>query len=73
MRRRDKEGGKAAETAGPTSKRRNAPKAARRLHFSGCGEKTNTNRAATRELKEAFQQQTATSEVLKVISVRRES
>ena len=68
MRRRDKEGGKAAKTQGPkTSKRRNAPKAARRLTSLASGEKTNTNRL-TRELQEAREQQAAASEVLKVIS-----
>ena len=68
MRRRDKTGGKAAKTQRPkTLKRRNATKPARRPTCLATGEETNAARL-TRELQEAREQQTATSEVLKVIS-----
>ena len=68
MRRRSKAGGKPVKTRRrktATLKRRNAPKAVRRssavsLHAAGC--------AATTQRDEALQQQTATADVLKVIS-----
>jgi GAF domain-containing protein len=68
MRRPDNTGGRAAKTQRPkTLKRRNAPKAAKRGSSLVAGKETNIARL-TRELKEAREQQTATSEVLKVIS-----
>jgi class 3 adenylate cyclase len=68
MRRRNKTGGKEGKTQRPkTLKRHNAPKTARRRNFSAAGPQKQIS-ALTRELKEAVEQQTATSEVLKVIS-----
>ena len=68
MRRRDKAGGKAAETQRPKRlKRRNAPKAPRRRSSITAGKETNVAQL-TRDLIEAREQQAATSEVLKVIS-----
>ena len=68
MRRRDKAGGKAAKTQRPkTLKRRNAPKAPRRRRSITAGKDTNVAQL-TRDLIAAREQQTATSEVLKVIS-----
>ena len=68
MRRRDKAGGKAAETQRPkTLKRRNAPKTARHSGSLATDKETNIARL-TRERDEALEQQTATSEVLRVIS-----
>jgi adenylate cyclase len=68
MRRRDKAGGKAAETQRPKRlKRRNAPKASRRRSSIAAGKETNVAQL-TRDLIEAREQQAATSEVLKVIS-----
>ena len=68
MRRRDKAGGKAAKTQRPKRlKRRNAPKAPRRRSSITAGKETNVAQL-TRDLIEAREQQTATSEVLKVIS-----
>ena len=66
MRRRDKAGGKAAKTQRPKTLRRNAPKAA--LHRSSVATAKETNAQLRRERDEALEQQTATSEVLKVIS-----
>ena len=68
MRQRDKTGDKAVKTRRhKPSTRRNAPKAARRRGSSAAGQETKVARL-TRELKEAHEQQTATSEVLQVIS-----
>ena len=68
MRRRDKAGGKAVKTQRPkTLKRRNAPKAPHRRSSITAGKETNVAQL-TRDLIEAREQQTATSEVLKVIS-----
>jgi GAF domain-containing protein len=67
MLRRDKAGGKAVKTQRlKTLKRRSAPKAARRRSSLIAGKETNVARL-TRELEEALQQQTATSEVLSII------
>jgi GAF domain len=66
MRRRDKTGGKAAKTQRPkTLKRRDAPKVGRRPPTVQANEKIEL---LERRLNEALEQQTATSEVLKVIS-----
>jgi signal transduction histidine kinase len=67
MRRPGKAGGKAAKTHRPEMlKRRNAPKTAHRRGSSVAGKETNAQ--LRRERDEALEQQTATSEVLKVIS-----
>jgi class 3 adenylate cyclase/putative methionine-R-sulfoxide reductase with GAF domain len=67
MRRRDKAGGKAAKTQRPkTLKRRNAPKVAGRREPSV--DATERIALLTRERDEALQQQTATADVLKIIS-----
>jgi GAF domain-containing protein len=66
MRRRDKTGGKAAKTQRPrTLKRRNAAKVGREAPAIGATERI---ALLTRERDEALQQQTATVDVLKVIS-----
>jgi class 3 adenylate cyclase len=66
--RRRKTGGKEGKTQRlKTLKRHNAPKTARRRNFSAAGPQEQIS-ALTRELKEALEQQTAASEVLKVIS-----
>jgi GAF domain-containing protein len=66
--RRRKTGGKEGKTQRPkTLKRHNAPTTARRRNFSAAGPQEQIS-ALTRELKEALEQHTATSEVLKVIS-----
>jgi GAF domain-containing protein len=70
MRRRSRVGGEAAKTRRRktvTPKRGNAPKAMRRRASSTTGQETEVARL-TRELSEALKQQTATTEVLKVIS-----
>jgi hypothetical protein len=65
MRRPDKAGGKAAKTHRPkTLTRRNTPKTAHRSGSSVAGKETNAQ--LRRERDEALEQQTATSEVLKV-------
>jgi GAF domain-containing protein len=68
MRRRNKAGGNTIKTQRlKTLKRRNAPKATRRRSSLAAGKETNLVRL-TRERDEALEQQSATSEVLKVIS-----
>jgi two-component system, NtrC family, sensor kinase len=66
MRRRDKTGGKAIKTQRrKTLKRRNAPKVGRKPPIADANEKVEL---LERRLNEALEQQTATSEVLQVIS-----
>ena len=70
MRRRSRAGGEPAKTRRRktvTLKRRNAQKAVRRRGSSAADQETKVARL-TRELKKALEQQTATSEVLGVIS-----
>jgi signal transduction histidine kinase len=68
MRRRDKAGGKAVKARRhKTLAQHDAPKAARRRGSPAAGKQTNAARL-TRELIDAREQLTATSEVLKVIS-----
>ena len=69
MRRRSSTGGepiKARRRKAMTLKRGNASKVARRRNASAAASETKV--ALTRELHDALQQQTATSEVLRVIS-----
>src|SRR5512136_1392022 len=67
MRRRGKPSGNTVKTQRrKTLKRRNAPKAAQRGSSLVAGKETNVVQL-TRELEEALQQQTATSEVLSII------
>ena len=70
MRRRSKSGSKLAKARPgklPARKRRNASRAVRRPRSAVAGPDTTAERL-TRELKEALQQQTATSQILQVIS-----
>ena len=68
MRRRNKTGDKVAKTQRfKTLKQRNASKAVRRRSSSAVGQETKVARL-TRELKESHEQQTATADVLKLIS-----
>ena len=70
MKRRSRVGGKPVKTRrrkAATSKRRNAPKVERRHNSSAADQETKVARL-TRELHEAIEQQTATANVLKVIS-----
>ena len=70
MRRRSKSGSKLAKARPgklPARKRRNASRAVRRPRSAVAGPDTTVERL-TRELKEALQQQTATSQILQVIS-----
>ena len=68
MRRRDKEGGKAAKTQRrKTLAHRNTPKAARRHSSLAMANETNVGQLV-RERDESLDQQAATSEVLQVIS-----
>ena len=70
MRRRSRAGRelvKARRRKAATLKRRNAPKAVRRRSSSPTGQETKVARLA-RELNEAVEQQTATAEILRVIS-----
>jgi len=67
MRRRSRAGGEPAKAQRRTRKSRIAPKAVRPRSSSAAREETKVARL-NRERDEAFQQQTATAEVLKVIS-----
>ena len=68
MRRRDKTGGKKEKTQRrKTLKRGSAPKTARRRNFSAADLQEQVD-ALTLELQAAREQQTATSDVLRIIS-----
>jgi hypothetical protein len=68
MRRRDRAGGKAGKAQHRKTLARRVPKAVRRRRRSSDIEQETEVTQLRRELQEALQQQTATTDVLKVIS-----